>query len=189
MQVYKRKGRKAECNNYCGRTLLSVPAKLITMLLFKRETESLRPLRHHQQAGLMPGRSTTDQIHRIRQLIETNLEKERKIYIAFFDFQSAFDTVDRHSLWKILQSAGVPKKILNLFSELYNKTESAVIVNDQLSSNFQMRNGVWQGCTTAPKLFNRVMDHVLNKTVLVHLFSIDFAESLSYVEFPCILHW
>ena len=93
----------------------------------------------------MPGRSTTEQIHTIRQLIEKTLEYKKKAYIAFVNFLSAFDTVDRQSLWLILQSAGVPKKIVNLFKELYNKTESAVFVNGQLSSHFQIRNGVRQG--------------------------------------------
>ena len=173
--VYKRKGSKAECNNYRGITLLSVPGKLFAMLLLKRATKYLHPLRRHQQAGFMPGRSTTEQIHTIRQLIEKTLEYKRKAYIAFFDFRSAFDTVDRQSLWLILQSAGVPKKIVNLFKELYNKTESAVLVNGQLSSHFQIRNGVRQGCAAAPELFNCVMDHVLNKTLLAHPFGIDFA--------------
>ena len=55
------------------------------------------------------------------------------------------------------------------------RTESAVNVNGQLSSYFQIRNGVWQGCAAAPELFNCVMDHVLNKKLLANPFGIDFA--------------
>jgi sorting nexin-29 len=138
----------------------------------------------------MLGRSTTEQIHTIRQLIEKTLEYKRKAYIAFVDFRSAFDTVDRQSLWLILQSAGVPKKIVNLFKELHNKTESAVLVNGQLSSHFQIRNGVRQGCAAAPELFNCVMDHVLNKTLLAHPFaSILLEEFWQMSTSLTMLHW
>ena len=75
-------------------------------------------------------------------------------------------------------------KIVDLFKELYNKTKSAVFVNDQLSSHFQIRNGVWQGFTVAPELFNCVIDHILNKTLLAHPFGIKFpGRVLSEVDF------
>ena len=90
----------------------------------------------------MPGMSTTEQIHTIRQVIEKTLEYKKKTYIAFIDFWSTFDTVDRQSLWLILQSVVVPKKFANLSKELCNKTESVVIENGQLSLHFQIRNGV-----------------------------------------------
>ena len=84
----------------------------------------------------------------------------------------------------ILQSAGVAKKIVNLLEELYNKAESAVFVNGHFSSHFQIRNGVRQDCTATPKLFNCLMDHFLNKTLLAHPFSIDFAgRVLSDIDF------
>ena len=102
----------------------------------------------------MPGKSSTEQIHAIRQLIQKDLKYKTKAYIAFVDFRSSFDTVDRLSLWLILQYAVVSKKTVNLFKELYNKTKSTVNANGQLSSHFQTRNGVRQGCATAPELFN-----------------------------------
>ena len=182
--IYKRKGSKAECINYRGITLLSVPGKLFAMLLLKRATRYLHALRRPQQAGFMPGRSTTEQIHTIRQLVEKTLEYKRKAYIAFVDFRSAFDTVDRQSLWLILQSAGVPTKIVRLLKELYNNTESAVIVNGRPSGYFKIKNGVRQGCAAAPELFNCVIDHILNKTQQVQPFGIGFAgRVLSDVDF------
>ena len=75
-----------------------VPGKLFALLLLKRATKYHYPFHPHQQAVFMPGRSTTEQIYKTRQLIEKTLKCKRKAYIAFVDFQSAFDTVDRQSL-------------------------------------------------------------------------------------------
>ena len=139
--VFKRKGSKTDCSNYRGITLLSVPGKLFAMLLLKRAISFLHALRRPQQAGFMPGRSTTEQIHTVRQIVEKTLEFNKKAYIAFIDFRSAFDTVDRQSLWLILKAAGLPTKIVSLFKELYSSTESAVLVNGKLSSSFPIKNG------------------------------------------------
>ena len=182
--VFKRKGSKTDCSNYRGITLLSVPGKLFAMLLLKRAISFLHALRRPQQAGFMPGRSRTEQIHTVRQIIEKTLEFNKKAYIAFIDFRSAFDTVDRQSLWLILKAAGLPTKIVSLFKELYSSTESAVLVNGKLSSSFPIKNGVRQGCAAAPELFNCVIDHILNETHRVHPFGISYAgRTLSDVDF------
>ena len=86
MPVYKRKGSKAECNNYRVTTLLLVRGKLFAMLLLKHATKYLHPFVRNQQAGFMPGRSTTEQIYTIRQLIEKTLEYKRKAYVFFVIF-------------------------------------------------------------------------------------------------------
>ena len=69
-----------------GITLLSVPGKLFAMLLLKRSISSLHALRCPQQAGFMPGRSTTEQIHTVRQIVEKTLEFNKKAYIFSFTF-------------------------------------------------------------------------------------------------------
>ena len=78
MPVFKRKGSKTNCSNYHCITLLSVPGKLFAMLLLKRAISFLHALRHPQQAGFMPGRSKTEQIHTVRQIVEKKLELKKK---------------------------------------------------------------------------------------------------------------
>jgi hypothetical protein len=75
----------------------------------------------------MPGRSTTEHIFGIRQLIEKATEFPRNrpyVYIAFVDFKEAFDSLDRPSIWLCLQAAGIPLKLCNLFMMLYDESES-----------------------------------------------------------------
>ena len=50
--VYKKKGSKAECNNYRGTNLLSVPDKLFFVLLLKREKSTSIPFVDTSKLGL-----------------------------------------------------------------------------------------------------------------------------------------
>ena len=52
-------------------------------------------------AGFRKGRGCTDQIFVLRNIIEQCSEWQRELYINFVDFQKAFDSLHRESLWHI----------------------------------------------------------------------------------------
>ena len=60
------------------------------------------------QAGFRKGRRTIDQIANICWIIEKAREFQKNIYFCFIDYAKAFDSVDHHKLWKILQEMGIP---------------------------------------------------------------------------------
>jgi len=55
-----------------------------------------------EQAGLRVGRSCVDQIFTLRRILEQVLEHRSPLLITFVDFEKAFDSIDRESLWKIM---------------------------------------------------------------------------------------
>ena len=55
------------------------------------------------QAGFRKGRGTRDQIVDICWITEKGREFQKNIYFCFIDYAKAFDCVDHHKLWKILQ--------------------------------------------------------------------------------------
>ena len=65
-----------------------------------------------EQAGFRQERSTTDQIATLRNIIEQSLEWNTTLYTIFVDFEKAFDSVDRDTLWKLLVYYGIPQKIV-----------------------------------------------------------------------------
>jgi hypothetical protein len=113
----------------------------------------------------MPGQSTIDQIFALRQIVEKAIEFQNPLYIAFIDFKAAFDSVDRNSLWLLLQTAGLPAKLTRLFQLLYNNSESSVRLQHDTSQWFGIASGVRQGCVVAPDLFNCVIDHLMTNTI------------------------
>ena len=60
------------------------------------------------QAGFRKGRGTRDQIANICWIIEKASEFKKNIYFCLIDYAKAFDCVDCHKLWKILQEMGTP---------------------------------------------------------------------------------
>ena len=83
----------------------------VAMILLERIRPTFHNHRRSEQAGFTAGRSTTEQIFAIRQIIEKSKEFNKSTYIAFIDFKAAFDSVSRDSLWKILQICGIPQEL------------------------------------------------------------------------------
>ena len=81
----------------------------------------------------------------------------------YVDLRKAFESVHRDSLWRLLRSRGIPSKLVNLISELYSDTSSAVRCGGGISDFFPVNCGVRQGCVLAPNLFNTCMDWILGK--------------------------
>ena len=81
--VFKCKGSKTDCSHYRGIALLSVPGKLFAILLLKRSISFLYALSRPQKAGFMPGRTTTEQIHMVRQIVEKTVEFNKKSLHSF----------------------------------------------------------------------------------------------------------
>ena len=74
-----------------------------------------------------------------------------------------FHSVNRDALWRILGLRGVPPKLIDLMSELYSGTESAVRWGGTISDVFPVVTGVRQGCVLAPTLFSTCMDWILGR--------------------------
>ena len=77
------------------------------------------------QAGFRKGRETRDQIANICWIIEKPKEFQKDIYFCFTDYAKAFDCVDHHKLWKILQEMGIPDHLICLSRTLYAGQEAA----------------------------------------------------------------
>ena len=65
------------------------------------------------------------------------MNTENHLGVAYVDFRSAFDSVDRQSLWLLLRSKGIPEKIIQLLEDLYSNTFSCVRVDGELSPTLQ----------------------------------------------------
>ena len=78
------------------------------------------------QAGFRKGRGTKDQIVNIHWIIEKAREFQKNIYFCFIDYTKAFDCVDHHKLWKILNEMGIPDYLTCLLRNLYAGQEATV---------------------------------------------------------------
>lgn len=49
----------------------------------------------------------------VRIIVEQLVEWSGSLYNSFFDYEKAYDTIDRTTLWKLLRQYGVHEKIDN----------------------------------------------------------------------------
>ena len=57
-----------------------------------------------QQARFRKDHSTVDHIFTSLAIVQKQLSLNRKLYVAFIDFQKTFDSISRKLLWPIFQS-------------------------------------------------------------------------------------
>ena len=145
-----KKGDLSQCSNYRGISLLSVPGKIFNRVILNRLKNAVDTKLRDNQAGFRRNRSCTDQIATLRIILEQSLEWRSSLYVNFIDYEKAFDSVDRTSLWKLLRHYGVPDKIVSLIRKSYKGMSCKVVHGQQLSESFQVRTGVRQGCSCLP---------------------------------------
>ena len=151
-----KKGDKTLCKNQRGISLISYVSKVLTLLINSRmylycEKIAILP---ESQCGFREKRSTVDMIFTAKLLQQSCREKQVPLYMAFLDITKAYDSVDRQTLWKILEAIGIPPKILGIIRLLYGKTKYRIKLNGKLSEPFVVKQGLKQGCPAACLLFN-----------------------------------
>jgi hypothetical protein len=99
------------CTNWRGITLLSVVSKVLTRIILNRIKGVIDTKLRKEQAGFRSEYSCIDMINTLRIIIEQCSEFESPVYLAFVDFEKAFDSITRESIWKALCEFGVPGKI------------------------------------------------------------------------------
>ena len=135
-----------ECKNYKAIMLLSVPGKDLNRVNLDRlKTGVDTKLRNHQ-AGFGKDRSYTDQKATIRIIVEQSMEWDSSLCINFVDYEKAFDSLDRDTLWKLLQHYRIPDKLISLIRNSYADMACSVVHAEQLTDSFMVKTGVRQGC-------------------------------------------
>ena len=188
-----KKGDLSRCGNYRGITLLSIPGKILNRIILNRIKDKVDLLLRDMQAGFRKERSCTDQIVTLRIILEQSAEWNTPLYINFVDFEKAFDSLDRDSLWKLLRHYGVPDKIVTIIRNSYEGLTCRVVHQGQLSDSFEVKTGVRQGCLLSPFLFLLAVDWIMKNstegtrngiqwTLWTQLEDLDFADDLALLS-------
>ena len=118
------------------------------------------------QAGFRKSRGTRDQNVNNCWIIEEAREFQKNIYFCFTDYAKAFDCLDHHKLWEILQEMGISDHLTCLLRNLYAGQEATVRTGHGTTDWFQIGKGVRQGCILSACLFNLYAEYIMRNTVL-----------------------
>ncbi|XP_054082672.1 uncharacterized protein LOC105219245 isoform X1 [Zeugodacus cucurbitae] len=86
-----KKGDPTICANYRGISLLNIAYKVLSSVLCERLKPTVNKLIGPYQCGFRPGKSTTDQIFTMRQILEKTHENRIDSHHLFVDFSSKFN--------------------------------------------------------------------------------------------------
>ena len=162
--LFKKKDR-TQCNNYRGISLLSVPGKVLTLILLERLQAIIEPQLLETQCGFRKGRGTVDQIWVVRQVVERATEYRTPVFMCFVDLTKAYDSVNRQAMAAILREYGVPRQLVAIIEELHSETWCQVRSAGDTSERFEVTTGVRQGCVLSPLLFNCFLDKILREAM------------------------
>ena len=127
VKLLPKKGNLSLCKNWRGITLLSITSKVFSRVILNRISTALDPMLRKEQAGFRKGRSCGEHIFTLRHILEQCQEWKTPCYVNFIDFEKAFDSIHRESLWCILRHYGIPCKIVTIIKMLYEAFKSKVI--------------------------------------------------------------
>ena len=115
------------------------------------------------------------------------------VVINFIDFEKAFDSQHRPSLWDIMKAYGIPAEIIRIVQLLYQESECAVLDSSQTSEWFKVETGVKQGCVMSGFLFLLAIDWIMCETTkqantgigwrfMYQLEDLDFADNIALIS-------
>ena len=116
-----RKGNLQECKNSRGITLPFVVVKVLGRIIIER---------------------VRNVVYILRNIIEHVSEWQATLYLNFVDFEKAFDSIYRESLWVIMAKYGIPEKIAKMVRVFHDDFNCAVEDQGETCEWFDIKTGV-----------------------------------------------
>ena len=152
--IFKGKGDITKMENYRPIALTPVARRILEQVLIRdleRETSCLQDV----QGGFRKRRSTLDQAFCLNEIMVSN----PSTHVILLDFKAAYDTVDRRLLWqKLRDEFHVPEPMIYMLSVLFDYNSSTILVKNTKSSPIPNTQGLLQGSSLSPLLFNLFID-------------------------------
>ncbi len=156
-----KKGDLSQCDNWRGIALLDVVGKVVARVIQTRLQTVAEDVLPESQCGFRRQRSCSDMIFSVRQQGEKAVEHRSKAFFVFVDLKKAYDSVPRDGMWPVLLRLGVPPKLVNIIMAFHTDMSASLRANGRLADPISVQNGLRQGCTMAPVLFNLYMCAVI----------------------------
>ena len=131
-----KEGDLLDSSKWRGLTPLNLTRKKFSKVILELFTATLDKDIRKQKADFRKGRSSSDHISTLRQILEQTKEWKSKVYANYIDFEKAFDSIYRETLWRILQHYEIPSKIVNIVRMLYCERQAQVIYGNRLTELF-----------------------------------------------------
>ena len=177
-----KKGNQNDPNNYRGISLCDISSKLYSSIINNRLQEWIEQnsLTGECQAGFKKDYSTVDHMYTLIAMIQKQFALNRKLYVAFIDFEKAFDSISRKLLWPILLKNGMKGRLHKCVRSMYENVKARIRCCAKFTDYINCTRGVKQGDVCSPILFslfiNELALDIINNGRHVVSLSSDFVQ-------------
>ena len=106
--------------------------KLFANIIKNRINEHLEDEMEEEQCGFSKGRSCTDAIFTVQQIIEKRKEYNLPLFLIFIDYEKEYDNVNRDRAWEVMNNK-ISNYLLNTIKYIYRNTKVRIKFNDGIS--------------------------------------------------------
>ena len=167
VSVIKDKNRRVnDKGNYRPMCLSNIGSKIVEPVLLNRMDVFLQRTPH--QFRFKSKHGTELCVFAFNELLRFYTKHGSAMHVAFLDASKAFDRDNRQKLITKLTQRDVPKYLLRVICNEYNNQTVRVRWGSTYSEFFPVGNGVKQGGTLPPLLFNVYMDELSVQLLTKH---------------------
>ena len=162
--LYK-KGDEKEVSNYRTINLIPVIAKLTSTIVWSRvEKQLVAKERYSQaQAGFMAGQEGIGQVIALRETCLRRRLQNRRTWLLFTDFKTAFPKMKHYPMLGKLEEQGVRSRALRFIKANYSSPTGRVRLAGMLSEIFGAMRGSLEGCPKSPGCFKNFINDILDE--------------------------
>lgn len=104
----------------------------------------------NKQNGFRSGLSCTVEVFTLKQIIEKRTALSLSTHLVFVNLQNAYHLVPLNKLWTNMTGSSVCKTYVKAVKLFYSGCTSSFKVGKLVSPEFEVTDGLRQGCTLAP---------------------------------------
>ena len=141
--VHKR-GDRDRCENCRGIpiALENVAHKILSNIILGKFKPYIEKVMWDYQNGFRDGRSVIDNIFAFKIINEKLWEYNQSVQYLLMDFQKAYDSTHRETLWECMKEFKIPTKLITMCKTCVQKTRNVVRKQGTLSSFFENKTGL-----------------------------------------------
>ena len=161
--VFKNKGNKNVSNNYRGITVLPVVNKIVEAVIKVRIQPAVINIQNPVQRGFTANSAPMNAALPIEEVYRESDDTKQEYELVLLDAKSAFDVVIHSHVLRRLYHAGIEDKHWTIINSMHTNATSAVKWEGQISSKFEVTQGVRQGGILSTDLYKLYINPLLDR--------------------------